>query len=71
MLRMAGFLVVLSLGFATGVAGGQGAKDSSDGRQEVLNYQLTLPRANQLISAMAAMAAQGAPAGPNIIASPG
>ena len=55
MLRTVVLLVVVSLGLATGVAGGQGSKDSSDGRQEVLNYQLTLPRANQLISAMEAM----------------
>ena len=55
MLRTVVLFVVVSLGLATGVAGGQGAKDSSDGRQEVLNYQLTLPRANQLITAMSAM----------------
>ncbi|MGE3151482.1 MAG: hypothetical protein AB7G48_12635 [Nitrospiraceae bacterium] len=48
-------LVVMSLGLATDVAGGQGSKDSSDGRQEILNYKLTLPRANQLISALEAM----------------
>ena len=42
MLSTVVLLVVVSLGLATGVAGGQGSKDSSDGRQEVLNYQLTL-----------------------------
>ena len=48
-------LVVVSLGLATHVVGAQGSKDSSDARQAILNYQLTLPRANQLISAMVAM----------------
>jgi hypothetical protein len=48
-------LVVVSLAFVNTVAAGQGSAASSVGRQEVLNYQLTLPRANQLISAMAAM----------------
>jgi hypothetical protein len=52
MLRTIVLLVAVSLGFATHVAGGQG---SSDGREAVLNYQLTLPRANQLITAMEAM----------------
>ena len=48
-------VVVVSLGLAREMAGGQASKTSPDGRQEVLNYQLTLPRANQLISAMEAM----------------
>jgi hypothetical protein len=39
--------IVVSLGLTTGGAGEQGSKDSSDGRQDILNYQLTLPRANQ------------------------
>ncbi len=48
-------LVVVSLGLASDLAGGQASKTSSDDRQAVLNYQLTLPRANQLILAMEAM----------------
>lgn len=54
-MRNALVLVVVSLAFANPVAAGQGAAASSADRQEVLNYQLTLPRANQLISAMEAM----------------
>ena len=34
---------------------GQASKGSSEGTQAILNYQLTLPRANQLITAMEAM----------------
>ncbi len=48
-------LVVASFGFASDLAGGQASKTSPEERQEVLNYQLTLPRANQLITAMEAM----------------
>jgi hypothetical protein len=48
-------LVVVSLGLASEAPGGQGSKSSSDSRQEILNYQLTLARANQLITAMDAM----------------
>jgi hypothetical protein len=38
-----------------GFASGQASKTSPEARQEILNYQLTLPRANQLITAMEAM----------------
>ena len=48
-------LVVASFGLASHPAGGQASKTSPEERQEVLNYQLTLPRANQLITAMEAM----------------
>ena len=48
-------LVVASFGLASHLAGGQASKTSPEERQEVLNYQLTLPRANQLITAMEAM----------------
>ena len=48
-------LVVVSLGLASELAAGQASQTSADGRQAVLDYQLTLPRANQLISAMEAM----------------
>jgi hypothetical protein len=48
-------LVVVSLGLAGDVAARQGSAISSDARQEILNYQLSVPRANQLISAMEAM----------------
>src|SRR6476660_3986590 len=54
-MRNALVLVVVSLAFVSTVAAGQGSAASSADRQEVLNYQLTLPRANQLISAMEAM----------------
>ena len=54
-MRNAFVLIVVSLAFVNTVAAGQGSAASSDGRQEVLNYQLTLPRANQLITAMEAM----------------
>ena len=48
-------LVVVSLGLAGDVAARQGSAISSDARQGILNYPLTVPRANQLISAMEAM----------------
>jgi hypothetical protein len=48
-------VLVVSLAFVNTVAAGQGSAASSVDRQEVLNYQLTLPRANQLISAMEAI----------------
>jgi hypothetical protein len=48
-------LVVVSLGLAGDSAAGQGSAISADARQEILNYQLSVPRANQLISAMEAM----------------
>ena len=45
-------LGLVCLGLASGLARGQASKTSSDDRQEILDYQLTLPRANQLIVAM-------------------
>ncbi len=48
-------LVVVSFGLAAGTARGQASQSSPQERQEILNYQLTLPRANQLITAMEAM----------------
>ncbi len=48
-------LVVLSVGPASGLAVGQTPAASSQKRQEILAYQLTLPRANHLITAMQAM----------------
>ncbi len=48
-------VVVAGLGLAGDLAGGQASKMSSDDRQAILDYQLTLPRANQLIVAMEAM----------------
>ena len=45
-------LVALSLGPATGPAVGQTPKASSEERQKILSYQLTMPRANHLIAAM-------------------
>jgi hypothetical protein len=48
-------VVLVSFGLATGPARGQTSKGSPQEGQEILNYQLTLPRANQLITAMEAM----------------
>lgn len=48
-------LAVVSFGLAAGPARGQASKASPQEGQEILNYQLTLPRANQLITAMEAM----------------
>ena len=48
-------LVVMSFGMASALAGEQTSQTPPDARQEILNYQLTLPRANQLIIAMEAM----------------
>ena len=45
-------LVVVSVGLASELAAGQGGGISPDARQAILDYPLTLPRANQLISAM-------------------
>ena len=39
----------------TGLASGQAAKTADARRQAILDYQLTLPRANQLIAALDAM----------------
>lgn len=48
-------LVLLCVGQASGAAVGQTPTASSQERQEILAYQLTLPRANHLIAAMQAM----------------
>ena len=48
-------LVVISFGLAGDVDAGQASTASTDGRQAILNFQLTLPRANHLITAMEAM----------------
>jgi hypothetical protein len=48
-------LVVLALGPASGLAIAQTPAGSDQERQEILAYQLTLPRANQLITATQAM----------------
>jgi hypothetical protein len=45
-------LVILSVGPATGLAVGQTPVAFSQERQDILAYQLTVPRANQLITAM-------------------
>ena len=45
----------MSLVLASDLAAGQASQVSSDARQAILDYPLTLPRANQLISAMEAM----------------
>lgn len=47
-------LAVVFFALATGPASGQ-AKAASPVRQDILDYRLTLPRANQLITAMDAM----------------
>jgi hypothetical protein len=44
--------VVASLGVANSLAAGQAPRISPEERQAILAYQLTLPRANQLITAM-------------------
>jgi hypothetical protein len=49
------FLIVVSMGLAIGLAGTPASNVSEQERQAILNYQLTLPRANQLITAMEAM----------------
>ena len=55
MRNMTVLLVVVSFGLASALAGGQTSQTPPQERQEILNYQLTLPRANQLITAMEAM----------------
>ncbi|MBZ5536738.1 MAG: hypothetical protein LAO31_12350 [Acidobacteriia bacterium] len=47
--------VVTFLVLASGLAGAPASNTSPQERQAILNYQLTLPRANQLITAMEAM----------------
>ena len=48
-------LMAALVGLASDPVTGQASKGSSQGSQAVLSYQLTLPRANQLITAMEAM----------------
>lgn len=48
-------LLIASVGLATSPAWGQASKAPPQRNQEILNYPLTLPRANQLIMAMEAM----------------
>ena len=71
-------LIVMSLDLASDLAAGQASQVSSDARQAILDYPLTLPHAltaqDYLVGVptlrMALMVAQGLPTGPNIIASP-
>jgi hypothetical protein len=48
-------LVVSLVGPTNGLAEPHATNASPQDRQEILDYQLTLPRANQLITAMEAM----------------
>jgi hypothetical protein len=48
-------LVVVSVGLVAGPARTQASQRLPAGNQDILTYQLTLPRANQLITAMEAM----------------
>ena len=48
-------LVVMFFGLAAGPARAQAPKTSAQEGQDILNYPLTLPRANQLIAAVEAM----------------
>jgi len=47
------YLIIIVL--FTGLASGQAAKDSEERRKAILDYQLTMPRANQLITALEEM----------------
>jgi len=47
------YLIIIVL--FTGLARGQAAKDSEERRKAILDYQLTIPRANQLITALEEM----------------
>ena len=47
------YLIIIVL--FTGMARGQAAKDSDERRNAILDYQLTMPRANQLITALEEM----------------
>ena len=47
------YLIIIVL--FTGLASGQAAKDSDERRKAILDYQLTMPRANQLITALEEM----------------
>jgi hypothetical protein len=47
------YLIIIVL--FTGLASGQAAKDSDERRKTILDYQLTMPRANQLITALEEM----------------
>jgi hypothetical protein len=49
-----GSLIVLLVLFV-GLAIGQASKDSDERRKAIMDYQLTMPRANQLIAAIEAM----------------
>jgi hypothetical protein len=46
---------VVAVGLVGGLAAGEASEISAQERQEILGYPLTLPRANQLITAMTAM----------------
>jgi hypothetical protein len=48
-------LAIVFVGAATAQAGGQASKTSSEERQAILDYKLTLPVADHLITAMTAM----------------
>jgi len=47
------YLIIIVI--LTGLASGQAAKDSDERRKAILDYQLTMPRANQLITALEEM----------------
>ena len=47
------YLIIIVL--LTGLASGQAAKNSDERRKAILDYQLTMPRANQLITALEEM----------------
>jgi hypothetical protein len=47
------YLIIIVL--FTGLASGQAAKDSDERRKAILDYQLTMPRANELITALEEM----------------
>lgn len=46
---------IIFLAIALGLASGQTSTKMPQERQEILNYKLTMPRANQLLAAMEAM----------------
>lgn len=48
-------LVIVLVGFVVPSAAGQASPPPSQAQQAILDYQLTLPRANQLITAMEGM----------------
>jgi hypothetical protein len=55
MRNMTALLMVASFGLANSIAAGQRSSRSPEERQAILSYELTLPRSNQLITAMEAM----------------